>query len=43
VTISLGAATVIPDRTEQPSDLIALADERLYRAKEEGRNRLYFD
>lgn len=43
VTISLGAATVIPDRTEQPSDLIALADERLYRAKEEGRNRLCFD
>jgi GGDEF domain-containing protein len=27
----------------EPSDRIALADERLYRAKEEGRNRLYFD
>ena len=41
VTLSLGVAAWQPrnDGTK-PSDLVALADRRLYRAKEEGRNRV---
>ena len=39
VTISLGVATVIPDRENSPEYLIALADKGLYQAKHEGRDR----
>lgn len=38
VTISLGVATMIPSRDNSPSELINLADQRLYRAKDCGRN-----
>jgi len=39
VTVSLGAAAVKADYLEDPSALIKLADEALYQAKRNGRNR----
>jgi diguanylate cyclase (GGDEF)-like protein len=39
VTISVGVASVIPRDGALPDELIRLADEALYRAKKEGRNR----
>ncbi len=41
VTISIGVASVVPKGNEQPSHLISLADEALYAAKEQGRNRYH--
>jgi diguanylate cyclase (GGDEF)-like protein len=40
VTISLGVATMVPDRDQEPSMLLAEADHALYAAKEGGRNRV---
>lgn len=40
VTISLGTATLIPHPNQAPEVLIAQADEALYQAKEQGRNRV---
>ncbi|MFT5728071.1 MAG: diguanylate cyclase (GGDEF)-like protein/PAS domain S-box-containing protein [Desulforhopalus sp.] len=40
VTISLGVAVLSPDKTDNRADLIGRADKALYRAKEEGRNRV---
>lgn len=40
VTISAGVATTIGDKNITPVDLIRLADEKLYQAKREGRNRV---
>ncbi|WP_321369518.1 diguanylate cyclase domain-containing protein [uncultured Desulfuromusa sp.] len=40
VSISLGVATLIPSENQQPDALISLADGALYRAKEQGRNRV---
>jgi diguanylate cyclase (GGDEF)-like protein len=40
VTISVGVASMLPDRQTEASALIATADEALYRAKREGRNRV---
>ena len=39
MTISCGVATVLPDPTVEPAELVRLADEALYRAKQAGRNR----
>jgi diguanylate cyclase (GGDEF)-like protein/PAS domain S-box-containing protein len=40
VTLSLGVASVIPSADGTPEELVRAADEALYRAKEEGRNRV---
>jgi diguanylate cyclase (GGDEF)-like protein len=43
VTISLGAATAIPRDDTSPVALVAAGDQALYRAKQEGRNRVALD
>ncbi|MBF0284152.1 MAG: diguanylate cyclase [Magnetococcales bacterium] len=40
VTLSLGVATTRPDARHQPESLLETADRLLYRAKQEGRNRV---
>ena len=40
VTLSLGTATIIPGPNSSPELLIAIADEALYSAKEQGRDRV---
>ena len=39
VTVSVGAATAVPERDGHPAPLLALADAQLYRAKHSGRGR----
>ena len=39
LTVSIGVASRIPSSTELPNVLIAQADEQLYDAKRQGRNR----
>ncbi len=39
VSVSIGVATLVPDETRTPQDLIAIADQALYQAKSSGRNR----
>jgi diguanylate cyclase (GGDEF)-like protein/PAS domain S-box-containing protein len=40
VTVSIGCATIVPQRGKSAQDLIELADQALYRAKGRGRNRV---
>ena len=40
VTVSIGVASTIPTRESLKTDLIEIADEQLYKAKELGRNRV---
>lgn len=40
VTVSIGVAAWVPDELGGPEQLVALADQRLYRAKELGRDRV---
>ncbi len=40
VTISLGIASSVPDKKQTPERLIKIADQALYQAKSEGRNRV---
>jgi len=42
VTLSLGVASTLSDKTVSPQELIRRADQRLYQAKHEGRNRVVF-
>jgi len=39
VTVSLGAACMIPEPNKDPAELLEIADQQLYLAKKEGRNR----
>ena len=41
VTVSLGVSTLIPSDKSNSTELISFADKALYRAKEEGRNRIH--
>ena len=40
VSVSVGAAAIVPSSGEDPDFVVALADKALYRAKNEGRNRV---
>lgn len=42
ITISLGVASMIPSCKIVPETLIKMADDSLYKAKENGRNRVEF-
>ena len=41
VTVSCGSASIVPDKSLSPKSLLEKADQALYKAKQEGRNRCY--
>lgn len=43
VSVSIGAASMIPQEDQIPNDLIQIADQRLYRAKSLGKRRVVFE
>jgi len=43
VTLSLGVATLVPPADGVPADLVLAADHRLYEAKRQGRNRIWWE
>jgi diguanylate cyclase (GGDEF)-like protein len=43
VTVSIGVTSIIPNQEQQPASLIQAADQAMYRAKEQGRNRAVLD
>jgi len=43
VTVSIGIATTVPDEASIPESLIAQAENAMYRAKDEGKNRVETD
>ncbi|MDN3629628.1 GGDEF domain-containing protein [Vibrio lentus] len=43
VTMSLGVAECVPTKSTSPNDLFMLADKRLYKAKNSGRNQVIVD
>ncbi|MBP0599660.1 diguanylate cyclase [Herbaspirillum sp. LeCh32-8] len=40
LTVSIGAGCLVPGEEQEPSELIEMADRRLYQAKQQGRNRV---
>jgi two-component system chemotaxis family response regulator WspR len=42
ITISIGVATAVPEQNSNPESLVSFADQGLYQAKEDGRNRVRF-
>ncbi len=40
ITVSVGVAAVMPQKTKSPQRLISLADRALYRAKDLGKNQV---
>ncbi|WPB56055.1 sensor domain-containing diguanylate cyclase [Xylophilus sp. GOD-11R] len=43
VTVSIGVGTIVPTADDRPTDFLISVDRRLYRAKQEGRNRMVAD
>jgi diguanylate cyclase (GGDEF)-like protein len=40
VSVSVGVASLVPGEADSPEQLVRLADQALYRAKQQGRNRV---